>query len=400
MQTVWMRWLVRQGSSWHTHTHKKNSAVDTSVFSQQTHTQHSYTFTSNLRYCNTTPTNFQSPQNKSTGLTWWRRSRTLVNRWQAQRSAWVQDNFTTHWLKSLWKTSQLLSTRDFTCTKRHHRVSLVVRVTVDRSSSRCGMHATKTLDFRKVEAQVSTWFSCFNLCGRRRTFWTSACARSSSGRGGAQRTRQSPGHSRGIVGVVRIRSGRNAVARSTWNFSGGFPVPALMVENRFQALPETSNRRFSSAEISGTGLICDWQNFWEKKKLIYRNNAMWQVGKRNKDLSRKAPYVSERPHMFQKGPICFKRTPYVWKRDPYVAHMLCFLKDFLPHMLKKLHMLQNRSPYVAHLQPICGPYVSAAVVLAHWTGHCTVFLSRDAIVFVGSLLEKHFDVDFTPDQEK
>ena len=136
-----------------------------------------------------------------------------------------------------------------------------------------------------------------------------------------------------------------------------------MVENRFQALPETSNRRFSSAEISGTGLICDWQNFWEKKKLIYRNNAMWQVGKRNKDLSRKAPYVSERPHMFQKGPICFKRTPYVWKRDPYVAHMLCFLKDFLPHMLKKLHMLQNRSPYVAHMQPICGPYVSAAVVL-------------------------------------
>ena len=89
---------------------------------------------------------------------------------------------------------------------------------------------------------------------------------------------------------------------------------------------------------------------------------MWQVGKRNKDLSQKAPHVSERPHMFQKGPICFKRTPYVWKRDPYVAHMLCFLKDFLPHMLKKLHMLQTRSPYVAHMQPICGPYVSAAVV--------------------------------------
>ena len=88
----------------------------------------------------------------------------------------------------------------------------------------------------------------------------------------------------------------------------------------------------------------------------------WQVGKRNKDLSRKAPYVSERPHTFQKGPICFKRTPYVWKRDPYVAHMLCFLKDFLPHMLKKLHMLQTRSPYVAHMQPISGPYVSTAVV--------------------------------------
>ena len=118
----------------------------------------------------------------------------------------------------------------------------------------------------------SNWYDLRNsqmphLCGRR-TFWTSACARSSSGRGGAQRTRQGPGHSRGIVGVVRIRSGRNAVARSTWNFSGGFPVPALMVENRFQALPETSNRRFSSAEISGTGLICDWQNFWEKKTHI------------------------------------------------------------------------------------------------------------------------------------
>ena len=37
-------------------------------------------------------------------------------------------------------------------------------------------------------------------------------------------------------------------------------------------------------------------------------------------------------------------------------------------MLKKLHMLQNRSPYVAHMQPICGPYVSAAVVVANDTG--------------------------------
>ena len=96
--------------SWDKDHTQKNSAVDSSVFSQQTHTQDSYTFTSNLRYCNTTPTNFQSPQNKSTGLTWWRRRRTLVNRWQAQRSAWVQDNFTTYWLKCLWKTSQLLST--------------------------------------------------------------------------------------------------------------------------------------------------------------------------------------------------------------------------------------------------------------------------------------------------
>ena len=133
----------------HLHT-KKNSAVDTSVFSQQTHTQHSYTFTSNLRYCNTTPTKFQSPQNKSTRLTWWRRRRTLVNRWQAQRSTWVQDNFTTYWLKCLWKTSQLLSTRDLTCKKRHHRVFLVVKVTVDRSSSRCGMQRRHL----KVEAQA------------------------------------------------------------------------------------------------------------------------------------------------------------------------------------------------------------------------------------------------------
>ena len=54
--------------------------------------------------------------------------------------------------------------------KRYHRVSLVVKVTVDRSSSRCGMHATKTLELelielRTVEAQVSTWFSWFNLAG-------------------------------------------------------------------------------------------------------------------------------------------------------------------------------------------------------------------------------------------
>ena len=264
MQTVWMRWLVRQGSS--SHTQKKNSAVDTSVFSQQTHTQHSYTFTSNLRYCNTTPTNFQSPQNKSTGLTWWRRRRTLVNRWQAQRSAWVQDNFTTYWLKCPWKTSQLLSTRDLTCKKRHHRVSLVVKVTVDRSSSRCGMHATKTLE---LELKKS-WSSSFDvvllvqsaaadiLNFRMRALFKRP-RRSSKNQ---TRSRPQSGRRRRSHMRICIRTGRNAVARSTWN--GGFP--ALMVENRFQALPETSNRRFSLAEISGTGLICDWQNFWEKKK--------------------------------------------------------------------------------------------------------------------------------------
>ena len=32
--------------------------------------------------------------------------------------------------------------------------------------------------------------------------------------------------------------------------------------------------------------------------------------------------------------------------------------------------------------------------------HFTVFLSRDATIVVGSVLEKHFDGDFTPDQEK
>ena len=38
-----------------------------------------------------------------------------------------------------------LRTSPLTCKKKHHRVSFVVKVTVDRSSSRCGMHATKTL---------------------------------------------------------------------------------------------------------------------------------------------------------------------------------------------------------------------------------------------------------------
>ena len=66
----------------------------------------------------------------------------------------------------------------------------------------------------------------------------------------------------------------------------------------------------------------------KKKKLIYRNNAMWQVGKRNKDLSRKAPYVSERPRVFQKGPICFRKDLYVSKE---------------PHMFEK----------ETHMLPIC-----------------------------------------------
>ena len=38
--------------------------------------------------------------------------------------------------------------------------------------------------------------------------------------------------------------------------------------------------------------------------------------------------------------------------------------------------------------------------LVHWTEAWHHFSSRDAIIVVGSVLEKHFDGDFTPDQEK
>ena len=38
--------------------------------------------------------------------------------------------------------------------------------------------------------------------------------------------------------------------------------------------------------------------------------------------------------------------------------------------------------------------------LVHWTEALHRFSSRDAIFLVGSVLEKHFDGDFTPDQEK
>ena len=38
--------------------------------------------------------------------------------------------------------------------------------------------------------------------------------------------------------------------------------------------------------------------------------------------------------------------------------------------------------------------------LAYWTGALHLFSSRDAIIVVGSVLEKHFDCDFTQDQEK
>ena len=38
--------------------------------------------------------------------------------------------------------------------------------------------------------------------------------------------------------------------------------------------------------------------------------------------------------------------------------------------------------------------------LVHWTGALHRFSSRDAIIVTGSVLEKHFDGYFTPDQEK
>ena len=53
--------------------------------------------------------------------------------------------------------------------------------------------------------------------------------------------------------------------------------------------------------------------------------------------------------------------------------------------------------------PVCGSLRRNELEctdLAHWTGALHRFLSRDGIIFVGSLLEKHFDGDFTPDQEK
>ena len=38
--------------------------------------------------------------------------------------------------------------------------------------------------------------------------------------------------------------------------------------------------------------------------------------------------------------------------------------------------------------------------LVHWTEALHHFSSRDAIIVVGSVSGKHFDGDFTPDQEK
>ena len=51
-------------------------------------------------------------------------------------------------------------------------------------------------------------------------------------------------------------------------------------------------------------------------------------------------------------------------KEPHSSEFLCRV---VLSGTKKLHMLQIRSPYVAHMQPICGPYVSAAVVIADAT---------------------------------
>ena len=46
--------------------------------------------------------------------------------------------------------------------------------------------------------------------------------------------------------------------------------------------------------------------------------------------------------------------------------------------------------------------INLVTVVYYWSGerHCTVFSSRDAIMVVGFVLEKHVDGNFTPDQEK
>ena len=121
------------------------------------------------------------------------------------------------------------------------------------------MHATKTLELElKKSFDVVLLPGCSGSIFAGGGHFELPHARSSSGRGGAQRTRQGPGHSRGVVHTNWHWQKRSRKINLKF-LAGGFP--ALTVENRFQALPETSNRRFSLAEMSGTGLICDWQNF-------------------------------------------------------------------------------------------------------------------------------------------
>ena len=155
--------------------------------------------------------------------------------------------------------------------KRHHRVSLVVKVTVDRWSSRCRMNATKTLELELKKSWTWTWSSSFDVVRILRpraadilNFRMRALFKRPR-RSSKNQTRSRPQSGRRRRSMRRPTNWQKRSRKINLKFlAGGFP--ALMVENRFQALPETSNRRFSLAEISGTGLICDWQNFWEKKK--------------------------------------------------------------------------------------------------------------------------------------
>ena len=75
----------------------------------------------------------------------------------------------------------------------------------------------------------------------------------------------------------------------------------------------------------------------------------------------------ERPLMFQKGPICFRKDLYVSKEP----HMFEKETRMLPICCALKHNSEGfsspyveKAPYVEKQVPICGPYVSAAVVLA------------------------------------
>ena len=244
-----------------------------------------------------------------------------MNRWQGQRFAWVQDNFTTYWLKCLWKSSQFLSTRDLTCKKRHP---------VSPSWSK-----SPSIDRRHDAAcNEDTWSSSFDVVLLVHSLQTADilkfCIHAVFKRPWLSSENQKSSRPQS-VGRRRCTKRQKSSGKITLKFlAGGFP--ASTAESRFQALPEISIRRFSFLQKN-----CEqaWfvisKSFSEKKNSLYGNNAMWRVGKGNKDLSRKAPYVSERTYMFQKNPIC-------WKRGPNVAHMWSILKDVLPLKLKKLHL--------------------------------------------------------------
>ena len=240
--------------------------------------------------------------------------------------------------------------------KRHHHVSLVVKVTVDRSSSRCRMNATKTLELELKKSW--TWSSSFDVVLRATdilNFRMRALFKRPR-RSSKNQTRSRPQSGRRRRSMRRPTNWQWQKRSRKINLkflAGGFP--ALMVENRFQALPETSNRRFSLAEISGTGLICDWQNFWEKKK--NSNTGIMQCGRSEKETKT----FHERPHMFQKGPICFRKDLYVSK-EPHMfekeTHMLpiccAFWRIFFPTCWKS-SICCKPGP---HMQPICSPYVA------------------------------------------